>query len=144
MSQIALFQNFALYLAVTIPLVIVGFIAFLLATLYKEVELIRQGANTDDPAKKNAATAAAYDLSGKMLGLMLVVASAIFHSVSVVDLLIWGSVGIVFQIIMFYLFNLLAPFSVVKEIPKGNVPVAIFASRLSVGVGLVMAALISY
>ncbi|MFC7439981.1 DUF350 domain-containing protein [Laceyella putida] len=32
----------------------------------------------------------------------------------------------------------------IKEIPKGNVSVAIFASRLSIGVGLVMAALISY
>ncbi|MFC7439982.1 DUF350 domain-containing protein [Laceyella putida] len=109
MTQLEAFQSFALYLAVTIPLIIVGFIVFLWATPYREVELIRQGADTDDPVKKNAATAAAHDLSGKVLGLMVVVASAIFNSVSVVDLLIWGSVGIVFQIVVFYLFNLLLP-----------------------------------
>ena len=53
-------------------------------------------------------------------------------------------IGILFQVLVFYLFELLTPFKVVSEIPKGNVSVALFASRLSLASGLLMAALISY
>jgi putative membrane protein len=83
-------------------------------------------------------------LGGKIIGLAIVLSSAIFNSVNIVDLIIWGVVGVVFQVVVFYLFELLTPFRVVAEIPKGNVSVGIFASRLSVATGLLMAALISY
>jgi putative membrane protein len=73
-----------------------------------------------------------------------VLASAIFHAVSLWDLVVWGVVGTVFQVLVFYLFELITPFKVVSEIPKGNVSVGIFASRLSIAAGLLMAALISY
>jgi putative membrane protein len=86
----------------------------------------------------------AHDLGGKVIGLSIVLASAIYHSVSLWDLVIWGLVGSVFQVLVFYLFELVTPFRVVKEIPAGNVSVAIFTSRLSVATGLLMAALISY
>jgi putative membrane protein len=73
-----------------------------------------------------------------------VLASAVFHSLSLGDLILWGVIGILFQVLVFYLFELLTPFKVVSEIPKGNVSVALFASRLSVASGLLVAALISY
>ncbi|SEN46688.1 DUF350 domain-containing protein [Lihuaxuella thermophila] len=144
MTQSEAILNFLTYLGVTIPLIIFGYVVFLFATPYKEYQLIRDGADTTDPAKINAAQAAAHDLGGKLLGLAIVIASAIFNSVNIADLMIWGAVGILAQVAVFYLFNWLAPFSVISEIPKGNVSVAIFSSRLSVATGLLMAALISY
>lgn len=91
-----------------------------------------------------AATAASHDLGGKMIGLAIVFASAVYHAVNLLDLFIWGLVGIVFQVLVFYLFEWITPFKVVSEIPKGNISVGIFASRLSIAAGLLMAAFISY
>ncbi|MGH1941428.1 DUF350 domain-containing protein, partial [Acinetobacter baumannii] len=70
--------------------------------------------------------------------------SAVYNSVNLLDLVVWGIIGTLFQVLVFYLFELVTPFRVVSEIPKGNVSVGIFASRLSVATGLLMAALISY
>jgi putative membrane protein len=136
--------NFLQYLGVTLPLMAVGLFVFLITTPYSEYQLIRDGADTSDPQKVAAAKAAAHDLGGKILGLAIVMASAIFNSVSLTDLLIWGGIGILFQVLVFYLFELVTPFRVISEIPKGNVAVGLFASRLSIATGLLMAALISY
>ncbi|MFC4077442.1 DUF350 domain-containing protein [Salinithrix halophila] len=136
--------NFLAYLGVTIPLMIVGILLFLFTTPYREYQLIKEGADTDDPRKVAAAKAASYDLGGKILGLSLVLASAVFHSAGLVDLVVWGLIGAIFQVAVFYLFELLTPFKVVAEIPKGNVSVGIFAAFLSIATGLLMASLISY
>jgi putative membrane protein len=137
-------QNFLLYLVVTLPLLGFGIWIFAITTPYKEFALIREGANTNDPAKVNAAKAAAHDLGGKIIGLAIVLASAIYHSLGLLDLVVWGVLGIIFQVVVFYLFELVTPFKVISEIPKGNVSVGIFTSRLSLATGLLMAALISY
>ncbi len=136
--------NFLMYLGVTLPLLGVGIAVFLITTPYREFQLIRDGTDTTDSQKMAAAKAAAHDLGGKIIGLAIVLASAVFHSLSLGDLILWGVIGILFQVLVFYLFELLTPFKVVSEIPKGNVSVALFASRLSVASGLLMAALISY
>jgi putative membrane protein len=136
--------NFLAYLGVTLPILAFGMLVFTVTTPYNEFKLIRDGADTDNLQKVNAAKAAAHDLGGKIIGLAIVLASAVFHSVSLLDLAIWGVLGIVFQVAVFYLFELLTPFKVVSEIPKGNVSVGIFTSRLSLATGLLMAALISY
>ncbi|MCX7570861.1 DUF350 domain-containing protein [Tumebacillus sp. DT12] len=137
--------NFLIYLGVTLPLMGFGIFVFAITTPYSEFKLIRDGgAESGDPQKQAAAKAAAHDLGGKIIGLALVLASAIYHSLGVTDLLIWGAIGIVAQVLVFYVFELVTPFRVISEIPKGNVSVGLFASRLSIATGLLMAALISY
>lgn len=136
--------DFLVYLGVTVPLLVFGAALFMLTTPYSEYKLMREGANTEDPQKRAAAKAVANDLGGKIIGLALVMASAVYHSVSITDLIVWGVIGAIFQVIVFYLFELVTPFSVVKEIRNGNVAVGLFASRLSIATGLLMAALISY
>lgn len=144
MGQWEAFLNFLTYLGVALPILIFGIFVFLFTTPYREYELIREGSNTDDPNKVAAAQAAVYDLSGKILGLAIVLSSAILSSLNTIDLLIWGVIGVVFQVFVFYLFHLLTPFSVIKEIPKGNVPIAIFSSRISIISSLILAASIYY
>jgi len=144
LSQWGYILNFLMYLAVTLPILIIGIFVFTFTTPYKEFDLIKQGSQTDDPKKMAAAKAAAHDLGGKIIGLAIVLASAVYHSVNLLDLVVWGIVGMIFQVLIFYLFEWVTPFKVVSEIPNGNVSVGIFASRLSIAAGLLMAALISY
>lgn len=136
--------NFLMYLGVSLPILIVGILVFIYTTPYREYRLIQDGAATDDPQKINAAKAAAHDLSGKIIGLSIVVASVVINSGSIVDLLIWGVIGIIFQVVIFYLFAWLTPFHVIQEIPKGNVAIGIFSSRMSIVSGVLLAALVSY
>ena len=58
--------------------------------------------------------------------------------------MIWGVIGMVFQVIVFYFFVMLMPFKVLQEIPRGNVAVGILSSRISLATGMLLAALISY
>lgn len=136
--------NFLVYLGVTLPLLGFGIIVFIFTTPYNEFAIMQEGGRTDDPRACAAAKAVAYDLGGKILGLCLVLASAIYHAVNVYDLLLWGVLGTIFQVVVFYLFELITPFKVVREIPAGNTAVGLFSSRLSLAAGLLMAALISY
>jgi putative membrane protein len=135
--------NVLTYFAVSLPLLGIGIACFMLATPYKEYSLIRNGGETEDCQKTAAAQAAAYDLGGKVLGLGIVLASAIFHSVNIQDLAIWGLFGALAQVAVFYLFELITPFKVTAEIPRGNVSVGIFSAFLSTATGLIIAALIS-
>lgn len=133
--------NFLTYLGVSLPLLLLGMIVFKATTPYNEAELLRNGGES---GKSEGAQAVAYDLGGKMLGMAVVLASAIYHAVSVKDLMIWGVIGMVFQVIVFYFFVMLMPFKVLQEIPRGNVAVGILSSRISLATGMLLAALISY
>lgn len=134
------FLNFLMYMAVSLPLLGIGLYLFARITPYNEMKILSSGA---DENSRCAAEAVAYDLGGKLLGLTIVLASAIFHSTGIVDLIIWGIIGIVFQVVTFYLFEYFTPFQVTQEIPQGNVSVGIFSSRISIAAGLLIAALIS-
>nr|WP_141333699.1 DUF350 domain-containing protein [Paenibacillus sp. tmac-D7] len=144
MEQFESVVNFFMYLGVTVPLVGLGLLFFNLVTPYNEFRLIRDAGDVTDPVKAAAGKAAAYDLGGKLIGQVLVLASAVYHSLGLVDLIVWGLIGIAFQILIFYLFELLTPFTVLAEIPRGNVSVGIFSFCLSLASGLLMASLISY
>ncbi|HZG84968.1 DUF350 domain-containing protein [Paenibacillus sp.] len=144
MSQWEFITNFFLYLIVAVPMMGVGILVFQLTTPYNEFALIREGADPNDPTKQAAAKAAAHDLGGKIIGLAIVLASAVYHSIGLWDLALWGLIGVAAQVGVFYLFEWLTPFRVVSEIPKGNVSVGLFASRLSIATGVLLAALISY
>lgn len=135
--------NFLIYFGVSIPLLGVGMYLFMLTTRYKEFVLMGDGADGADCRKPAAAQAAAYDIGGKLLGLGIMMASAIFHAANILDLAIWAFIGIVFQIIVFYLYEGITPFKNVEEIPKGNVAVGILSAFISITSGIIMAALIS-
>ena len=57
--------------------------------------------------------------------------------------MIWGIVGIIFQVVVYEVLERLTPFKVNEEVLKGNIAVGIFSARLSFATGLILAALIS-
>jgi putative membrane protein len=142
LQQWSSFVNFLIYLVVSIPLLVIGIKIFMWQTPFDEMAMIRDAAGSDT-IKDEAGIAVAHSLGGKVVGQALVLASAIFHSVSVGDLVIWGIVGIIFQVLVYYIFEKLTPFKVSDEVVKGNVAVGLFSARLSFATGLILAALIS-
>jgi len=137
--------NFLEYLGVTIPLMLFAVMLFTYTTPYKEFQIMALGDDLEDPKKVAAAKAVAFDLGGKVLGVAIVLASAIYHSVDLLDMAVWTLTGTIFLIIVYWLFELLTPtIKVRREIPNGNVAVGVFSFCLSISTGILMAALISY
>lgn len=137
--------NFLKYLGITLPLMAFAVFLFTLTTPYQEFKIMFDGDVLEDPQKVAASKAVALDLGGKVIGIAFLLASAIYHSVSLWDLIVWGLTGTLFLIAVYYLFELLTPgITIRKEIPNGNVGAAIFSFCLSLTTGILMAALISY
>lgn len=130
-----LYINFVLYLVVSLLLLFIGFVVFEKSTTkLKEFELI---------AEKNVT--AALSLGGKLIGLALVLGSAAEYSVSLLDMAIWGAVGIVAQILFFILAEVVTiRFSIRKAIEEDNRAVGAMLFSLSIAVGWVVAKCLTY
>lgn len=126
------FDDFLLYLAASLALVAVFVAVYIRVTPYREIALIREGN-----------MAAAYSLSGSLLGFIVPLASAVRNSVSLVDMLIWGLVAMLVQIAAFVAARLLVP-SITTDIPADHHAAGFFLGALSLGVGLLNAACMTY
>lgn len=135
--------NFLVYLGISVPLIGIGIYAFIRTTPYDDFAILRAGSE-EALEHRNAAVATACDLGGKILGLAFVLTSAITHSVNWLDFIIWGVLGIIFEISVFCLFRRILPLEVTKEIPRGNISVGVISATLSIASGLLMAALLTY
>ncbi|MFP7299182.1 DUF350 domain-containing protein [Neobacillus niacini] len=127
--------DFLLYLAVSLALLMVGLFLMEITTKVKEFALMAKGNK-----------AASYVLGGRLLGLAIVLYSALAHSISLVDMIVWGAVGIAAQIIVFYLTEWVTPrrFNVSKSIEEDNTAVGLFLLLLSVSIGIVIAGCLTY
>lgn len=144
-AELGFVLNFLAYLGVAVPLLILGVVLFTFTTPYPEFRILAEGAELEDKQKLASAKAVAFDLGGKVIGQAMVLSSAVYHAVSLLDLVLWGILGGVALIVVYWIFELLTPaFKVRQEIPKGNVAVGCFSFCLSVATGLLMAGLISY
>lgn len=126
------FDDFLVYLAVALVLLALFLAIYIRVTPYREIALIREGN-----------MAASFSLSGSLLGFIVPLASAIQHSVSLADMAIWGVIAMVVQILAFVAAKLLIP-SITQDIPAGKGAQGFFLGSLSLGVGLLNAACISY
>ncbi|WP_088105486.1 DUF350 domain-containing protein [Halalkalibacter urbisdiaboli] len=129
------FDHFLIYLATSLVLFLIGTYIFKFITPYSERALIKQGN-----------IAVSLKLLGKMTGLVVVLQSAIRHSINLIDLAIWAVIAIIVQIVLHlvieYVFT--RNTNLAKEVENGNVAVGLFLGGVSVLVGLIVAATISY
>lgn len=119
---------FLLYFALSLALLAVFLAVYLAVTPYSELTLIRQG---------NAA--AAISLAGAVVGFVLPLARAVTQSVSALDLVAWGAVALVVQVVVFLLVGKLVP-RFPEAIRNGQVAGATLLAALAVAVGLLNAA----
>ena len=99
-----------------------------LVTPYKEFELISNG---------NSAAACSY--GGALLGFAIPLASAISHSGGFLDMVLWGLIALIVQVITFFVVGKLFP-GVVADIPANQTSKGAFLGIVSLVVGLLNAA----
>ena len=126
------FDDFLAYLGVSFVLLGFFIAIYIRITPYREFALIREGN-----------MAASFSLSGSMLGFIVPLAAAVEHSVSLVDMAIWGVIAMVVQLAAFVAAKLMIP-SITQDIPAGKGAQGFFLGTLSLGVGLLSAACMSF
>jgi putative membrane protein len=118
-------------LAATTGLFIIGLAIYVAVTPYREVRLIRAGN-----------VAAAITLSGQMLALAIPLGAMLAHSVNLPDVLLWGVVTLILQLIAFGVVAL-----VLRDLPaaieRGDIAPALVLATAQIVAGLFNAAAMS-
>ncbi|MEG3792486.1 DUF350 domain-containing protein [Lysobacter sp. CCNWLW3] len=132
MSYLQGLPAFAGYFAVGLGFVALFLAVYLQFTPHRELQLIRDG---------NLAASTA--LAGALLGFCLPLASAMAHSLSLIDLAVWGAVAMLAQAAAHLLTRLLLP-GFPARIERGEQAAALLSATLHLGVGLINAAAMTY
>lgn len=126
------FLLFLLYFALGLGLWGAFAVIYAWITPHDEVALIKEN---------NAAAATAY--AGALLGFVLPVASVIANAVSLLDCLIWGAVAGVVQVLAFWVFRRVYP-KVSERLQNGEMAIAVKLAGVSIGIGILNAASLTY
>lgn len=123
-----------IYFVIAIIVVLIGLVIFeWITTKYKDWDEVAQGNQ-----------AVALSIAGKIVGICIILAFAIYHSVTVWETLIWGGYGVVLQMIAYLLFELFTrKFSVEEKIKQNNIAVGIISFGVSLGLAFVIGASIT-
>jgi len=134
-QSLAGLPSFLFYFATAIGLLLLFLLAYIFITPYREIALIR--------VIRAGNAAAAASLSGAILGFVLPLASAIAHSVSLFDMAVWGLIALMIQLLVYGVGRLLLP-DLARDIPAGQMATGVFLGALSLAVGILNAACMSY
>lgn len=102
-------------------------------TPYKEYDLIRQGNRT-----------AALALAGNIIGYAIVIYTAIAHSVGWLDMALWGAIGLLAQYIAYQIIQRIVIIGWAQQVENDNVAAGILAAAVSIAIGLLNAASMTY
>lgn len=131
-QSLAGLPSFLLYFALGIVMFAAFCVLYAAVTPYDEIALIRDGN-----------VAAAISLGGALLGFMLPLASAIAHSVSPLDMVVWSVIALVVQIVVYFLVAKLVP-HFAEAIRGGRAAGATLLAALAVATGILNAACMTY
>src|SRR6185436_21115548 len=95
-DSFARIDDFLVYLLVSLAYLGVFIALYIRVTPYREIQLIREGN-----------MAASFSLSGSLLGFIVPLASAVQHSVNLVDMALWGGIAMLVQIVAFVVVKIL-------------------------------------
>jgi putative membrane protein len=135
MKKMTYVVNFLLYTVLGLVLMGIGIGLFSLTTKFSERELIRQGN-----------MAVALKLWGKALGLAIVIYAAWSNSVNLLDAVVWGVIGIITQILVYFALEYIftPKTNLAKKVEEGNLAVGFSLFAISIIVGLIVAGSMSY
>jgi len=119
---------FLAYLGTALLLTALFSLLYTAITPHAEWKLLRAG---------NLSAALAF--GGSLLGFVLPLASAIAHSVSLLDMVVWGAVALVVQLLAFFVARFLLP-GLPRQIEADQRGPATFVAILFVSVGVLNAA----
>jgi putative membrane protein len=124
---VAGFPDFIIQLAVALGLFIVSLFIYTVMTPHKELALIRAG---------NPSASLAY--GGVIVGLAIPLGSCLAHSFGLFDLLIWGVVTLLIQLLAFRFADIFLR-GLPRRIAEGDVAAAVFLMSIKIGLALIMA-----
>jgi putative membrane protein len=130
-SLIKGFPYLILHSSVTFALLIAALVIYVWITPHRELTLIREGN-----------IAAAVSLSGAVLGLAIPLAFCLEASVSVYEILIWGVVTLILQLVAFQIVHLFIR-DLPQRIERGEISTAIFLFACKLAVAAVTAAAVA-
>ncbi|ASP35674.1 DUF350 domain-containing protein [Labrenzia sp. VG12] len=123
---------FALYFAAAIAMLLIFIKIYMIMTPHDEMALIKENN-----------VAASLVLSGAFLGFSLPLASAAANSLSIVDFIVWGIIACIAQLIVYQIFRRFYP-KITSRIESGEMAISTKLATISVTVGLLNAACITY
>ena len=132
MESFAGFDDFLLYLAISSVLLGVFVAIYVRITPYREIALIRDGN-----------MAAAFSLSGTLIGMVIPLANAVKFSVNPVDMAIWGFIALMVQLLVFVIARMALP-HIAEDIPAGKQASGFFLGAVSIAAGILSAACMTY
>jgi putative membrane protein len=132
MTLLQAIGNFLLYFGVALGFEAIFIALYMAVTPHHEAKLIKQGNS-----------AAAISLGGAVLGFTLPLASAIIHSVSLLDMAVWSAVALLVQLAVYLLVDFLLR-EISRRIDEGNVAVAAILAVASLAIGMINAASMTY
>ena len=134
----ALFQSFLngfpllmAHSATAFVIIIIGVRAYMLVTPHDEMALIKNGNN-----------AAALSFGGTIVGIALPISFVLAFSVSVLDIVLWGAVTLVLQLIAFFIVDLMLK-NISKRIESGDMASTIVLVSVKLTTAFVNAAAVS-
>lgn len=130
-SFVSGFPYFLLQLAVALALFVGSLVVYVLMTPHKELALIREG---------NPSAALAF--GGVVVGLAIPLGQCLAHAFSVWDLLVWGLVILLVQLITFRFTDMFLR-QLPRRIAEGDVAAAIMLMSVKLGVALILGGAIS-
>lgn len=134
LNSISGLSNFALYFAASIALLFVFKVVYAFVTPHDEWKLVKVHKNQ----------AAAIGFGGAMIGFSIALAGALANSAFLVDFLVWGVVAIIAQSLAFGLLRFTFMPKIADRIDKNELSVGTILAAVSISVGLLNAACMSY
>ncbi len=125
------FPVLILHLTITLAMLAAGVVLYIFTTPHKDFALVREGN-----------LAAAISLAGAVLGLAIPLAFCMASSVSVWEIVIWGVLAVVVQILVFRLTDLLLS-DLSTRIEEGELAPAVLLAGIKLSVAAINAAAIS-
>lgn len=122
------FPPFIIYFAISASMLALFTFIYLRITPYHEIKLIKEG----NPA-------AAASLAGAILGFTLPLAHAVAQAANLVDMLIWGLIALIVQLVCYLIVRALIP-GLAKDIHDGKVAPGVFLGVVSLAAGILNAA----
>ena len=124
---VAGFPDFIIQLGVALGLFVASLFIYTIMTPHKELALIRAG---------NPSASLAY--GGVIVGIAIPLGSCLAHSFGVIDLLIWGVVTLLIQLLAFRFADIFLR-GLPRRIAEGDVAAAVFLMSIKIGLALIMA-----
>lgn len=125
--------QFLLYFGMAAVVMIVFKFLYQMVTPYNEMKLIREGC-----------VPAAVTLSGAMLGFAIPVYKSISQAATPIEFLTWAVLAGVLQIVAFIIVRAILVKDLAARIERGELSVAIYLAAVSVTVGLLNSASMTY